>query len=62
MLWFGTYVQEGEPVEYALATREDGKMYATDVTGPDGAFVEGTPFDESPGHMRNGAPDRSDHF
>mmetsp|Transcript_25114 Transcript_25114/g.38862 ORF Transcript_25114/g.38862 Transcript_25114/m.38862 type:complete len:120 (-) Transcript_25114:414-773(-) len=36
-------LKEGEPVEYTLATREDGKVFATDVTGPNGEFVLGMP-------------------
>ena len=35
---------EGEPLEFRLATDEKtGKMKAVDVTGPDGAYVQGAP-------------------
>jgi protein lin-28 len=34
---------EGEPVEFKVVT-EGGKTKAVDVTGPDGADVQGAPF------------------
>jgi len=35
---------EGEPVEFILTTDErTGKVKAVDVTGPDGAYVQGAP-------------------
>jgi len=34
---------EGEPVEFKIQT-ENGKSKAVDVTGPDGADVQGAPF------------------
>ncbi len=34
---------EGEPVEYKVIT-EGGRTKAVDVTGPDGADVQGAPF------------------
>merc|ERR1719329_101238 len=34
---------EGEPVEFATETSEDGRVRATQVTGPEGSYVQGAP-------------------
>ena len=34
---------ENEPVEYKLTTGQNGKLQASDVTGPGAAFVQGAP-------------------
>ena len=34
---------EGEPVEFRMTTDKNGKTKAVDVTGPDGAYVQGAP-------------------
>jgi cold shock CspA family protein len=37
---------EGEPLEFRVQTdSKTGKMKAVDVTGPDGAYVQGAPRD-----------------
>ena len=36
-------LDEGEPVEFDIIQDPNGKMKATSVTGPDGAFVRGAP-------------------
>jgi cold shock CspA family protein len=33
---------EGEPVEYKLTTKGNGRTQAVEVTGPNGAYVKGT--------------------
>lgn len=35
-------MQEGEPVEFTTATNENNKTQADRVTGPMGAFVQGS--------------------
>ncbi|KAK3281285.1 hypothetical protein CYMTET_10917 [Cymbomonas tetramitiformis] len=44
-------LQEGEQVEFTVETGEDGRAKAVDVTGPSGAFVQGTP---KPGSLSRG--------
>ena len=34
---------EGEKVEYKVMTKDNGRMQAVDVTGPDGSYVQGAP-------------------
>jgi cold shock CspA family protein len=34
---------EGEAVEYQITTKDNGRIQAIDVTGPDGAYVMGAP-------------------
>jgi cold shock CspA family protein len=36
-------LKEAEQVEFDLDTQPNGKMAAVDVTGPEGAFVQGAP-------------------
>lgn len=36
-------LQQGEPVEFTVEVGDDGRMKALDVTGPNGAYVRGTP-------------------
>jgi len=45
---------EGEPVEFNVETNNDGKKHATNVTGPNGAAVQGAP-------KREGRSDRGNN-
>ena len=36
-------LDEGEPLEYDVVHTDDGRTKAENVTGPDGAFVQGQP-------------------
>lgn len=48
---------ENEEVEFEI-TEENGRRFATNVTGPNGGFVQGAPrreFDEQPRERRGGS-------
>lgn len=47
-------LREGEDVEYEVEeNKEKGKIFAVNVTGPDGAYVQGTPRDSNERSGRN---------
>ena len=48
--------QDGEPVEFEVITEPNGRSKAFNVTGPDGAYVQGAPrrFNNDFGHDDGG--------
>ncbi|GBG70482.1 hypothetical protein CBR_g6611 [Chara braunii] len=49
-------LREGEPVEFIVESGDDGRTKALDVTGPNGAYVQGTPRRDS--YRDDGGPRR----